>query len=104
MIAILSMNLATSGRCSEILMPGTAVGISLKGPPLAWPTFRSHRSMVLGPPFIHRRMTDFLRFGSGAGSSARALNQPEVEAPTTLADARRSQSRREIAGRMGVPL
>ena len=49
---------ASLGRCSLIIKPGTAVLIALCGP-ATLPTFGSHVSMWLGPPFIQRRMTCF---------------------------------------------
>ena len=41
------------------------------GPPLGWPGLRSHRSMVLGPPLIHNRMQERLRFLSSAAARAK---------------------------------
>ena len=73
------MCLATFGRCSLILMPGTLVAISLKGPPLAWPGLRSKVSIWLGPPFIHSRMHERLRCGSSAAAAASRPSQPDSE-------------------------
>src|SRR5437762_2328710 len=98
MTAILWPNLATLGRCSPIFRPGAEVWISLYGPPLAWPGLRSHRSMVLGPPFIHSRMHDFLRAGAAAAAPARFSNQPQNDEPSTPAADSRSQSRRDRRG------
>src|SRR5262245_17317409 len=89
------MRWAIFGRCSLILTPGTAVAISLNSPPLAWPGLRSHRSMVLGPPFIHSRMHERLRFGRGAAASAIRGIHPDSEAPANPAVKSRRQSRRE---------
>src|SRR5262245_51807658 len=102
MTAILSPNLATFGRCSEILRPGAWVWISLKAPPLAWPGLRSHRSMVLGPPFIHNRMHDRLRLRMGAAASASCPNQPETEEPRTPRADSLSQSRRDRRGVLDI--
>ena len=77
------------------MIPGTFVAISLKGPPLAWPGFRSNVSIWLGPPFIHKRMQEWRRLGFPAACSARAPSQPESEKGTTPAAVSRSQSRRE---------
>ena len=52
---------ATFGRCSVIWTPDAAVSIGLCSPPLALPGFMSQRSMVVGPPPIHR-MTRLLPF------------------------------------------
>src|SRR5947209_1480322 len=93
---------AIFGRCSEILTPGAAVAISLNGPPLAWPGFKSHRSMVLGPPFIHRRMHERLREGSPAAALASEPNQPDIDAPTTPAEDSFSHSRRDRDSRFMV--
>src|SRR5262245_53792019 len=86
---------ATWGRCSLMRMPGTAVWISLNGPPLACPGLRSKVSIWLGPPAIHSRMHDRLRRGSFAAVEARALNQPESEPPASAAEVACSQARRE---------
>src|SRR6516225_1220771 len=63
--------LATDGRCSQISTPEALVLIGLNWPALAEPGFMSHRSMVLGPPPIHRIMRllcFFLRSGAAARS------------------------------------
>src|SRR5262245_39865373 len=98
MTAIFLPNLATLGRCSPIFRPGAEVWISLYGPPLAWPGLRSHRSMVLGPPFIQRRMTAFLRCGCFAASAAKVSIQPETEQAATPAADSLSHSRRDRRG------
>src|SRR5579875_1352379 len=85
---------ARGGRCSLNLMPGTVVAISLKGPPLAWPGFKSKVSIWLGPPFIHKRMQARLRSGLAAAAAARFSSQPDIEAPSTPAADKRSHSRR----------
>src|SRR5438132_7066008 len=94
--ATCSMFLASRGRCSLIRMPGIDVWISLKGPPLTCPGFRSKVSIWLGPPVIHRRMQALRRFGCAAAAFARASNHPETQQPAAPADVKRSQSRREI--------
>jgi hypothetical protein len=43
-------------------------------------------------------MQECRRCGSVAAAEASASSQPEAEAPTTPAEARRSQSRRDSAG------
>src|SRR5437660_6642834 len=100
--AIWSMCLAIFGRYSLMRMPGTAVGMSLNGPPLTCPGFMSKVSNWLGPPVIHRRMHAFLRFGWAAASFARASNHPETQQLATPADVNRSQSRRENWGERGL--
>src|SRR5205823_5704350 len=64
--------------------------ISLYGPPFSCPGFRSHRSMVLGPPAIHSRMHD--RFGFGLVPSAAAWAsrpiQPERDTAVLTAPTR----------------
>src|SRR5712692_2830224 len=89
------MHLAILCRCSLILMPATEVWISLNGPPLAWPGFKSKVSVWLGPPFIQSRMQERRRSGCLAVSAARLSSQPEREKLTTPAEESRSQSRRE---------
>src|SRR4051812_27845971 len=90
--------LASLGRCSPTDRPGTPVAIGLNGPPLAWSGLGSKVSIWRGPPVIHRRMTDFLRFGSVAALAARVSIHPEADAPMAPAEARRNQSRRESCG------
>src|SRR5262249_8919111 len=80
---------------SLILMPETLVSISLKMPPLSVPGLRSNVSIWLGPPFIHRRMHERLRFGFFAASSAKAGSHPDSEPPRTPAAANLRYSRRE---------
>src|SRR5262249_32154020 len=98
MIAMRSIHLAILGRCSPILTPGALVAISLNGPPLAWPGFKSKVSIWLGPPFIHNRITERLRCGSGAAASARRSNHPDTQPARAPVAATFSQSRREISG------
>src|SRR5262245_39609878 len=50
---------ATSGRCSEISIPGALVFVAAKGPPVSVPGLGSHVSSWLGAPIIHRRMQRF---------------------------------------------
>src|SRR5258708_1334070 len=94
MMAISFVCLAIPGRCSLILMPGTAVAMSLYGPPFLCPGFRWNGSSWLGPPFIHKRMHERCRAPS---SEARAseLSQPEYETPKALAMLIFRRSRRE---------
>ncbi len=91
--------LASLGRCSLIMMPGTAVSMALNSPPLAWPGLGSNVSVWLGPPVIQSRMHDFRRRGSAPASAASASIQPEVEKPD---DAGRGQPQhlapRQFAG------
>ena len=51
--AILCIHLASLGRCSLNLSPGTLVSFSLNSPPLACPGFISNVSVCVGPPVIH---------------------------------------------------
>src|SRR5689334_10591190 len=86
--------LATFGRCSLILMPETAVGISRYGPPL----FRSKVCDCAGPPAIHNKMHDLCFAPSSADSLARAvstLNHGATQPPKTPAAESRNASRRE---------
>jgi hypothetical protein len=73
------MSLASLGRCSLMRMPGTDVAISLNGPPLACPGFKSNVSVWLGPPFIQSRMHDRRRCAWTAGVAASTSSQPERE-------------------------
>src|SRR5262249_18534430 len=75
--------------------------ISLYGPPLAWPGFRSKVSICEGPPLIHSRMHAFLRAGWAAAAWAKDSNQPETQGARTPAADSFSQSRR---GRSGVDM
>src|SRR5262249_40257742 len=94
MIAIRFICLASLGRCSPILMPGTEVAISLNLPPLACPGLRSNRSIVDGPPDIHNRMHERLRCGMGAAARAKSANHPDADAPRAPAAESFSQLRR----------
>jgi hypothetical protein len=78
MIARSFICLATPGRCSLMRTPGAAVAISLKGPPLACPGFKSKVSVWLGPPFIHSKMHDLpcLAAALPAAAAANRGNQP----------------------------
>src|SRR5262249_7383758 len=103
MMAIFSDQLAILGRCSQILTPVDLVAISLNSPPLAWPGFMSNRSMVDGPPDIHKRMQD-LRLTNGAAAWAKPENQPDRPPPRTPAAESFSRSRRLTMGAdMGAP-
>src|SRR3954447_5440534 len=98
-MAILSPNLATLGRCSPTFRPGALVAISLNGPPFSWSGFKSHRSMVLGPPFIHSRMQE--RFGLGELASAVAAanfpSQPDIDTVVLTAPTRSNWRRSRFA-------
>src|SRR5215471_15138302 len=86
---------AILGRYSLMRRSGAEVLISLKGPPLACPGFKSNVSIWLGPPFIHNRMQ--ARLGvlpALAVSAAKARSQPDIENPTQPAVETRNQSRR----------
>src|SRR5262249_40171348 len=85
---------AIFGKFSLIWMPGTLVAMGLKGPPLACPGLRSNVSSWDGPPLIHRRMQERLRWVFLAASRARTSSQPDIEVPKPAA-LRRSQSRRD---------
>src|SRR4051794_26285864 len=50
--------------------------------------------MLAGPPFIHRRMHERLRWAFAAASAAKAGNH-DADAPRTPAALRRTKSRRE---------
>src|SRR5437763_80678 len=101
-MASLSPCLASFGRYSLKRTPGALVAVSLKGPPLEWPGFRSKVSIWLGPPFIHSRMHERRRWGFAAVSAARASSQPDVEQPSTPAVDSRSHSRRLKDGRRDI--
>src|SRR5262245_693689 len=103
-MAIRFMCLASCGKCSLILMPGTLVSISLTGPPFLWPGLRSKVSICEGPPFIHKRMQAFLRAGCAAAAAARFSIQPDMDTPAKPRLVRRNQSRRLRVGFMGVLL
>src|SRR5262245_60247202 len=88
-IASRSPCFAIFGRCSPILRPGAEVSISLYGPPFSCPTFRSHKSMVLGPPFIHRRMHDRLGWVRDASAARASLPiHPDIETVVLTAPTR----------------
>ena len=88
--------LASSGRCSPIFSPGAAA-ISLYGPPFSWPGFKSHKSMVLGPPFIHSRMQLFFGFALVASAaSASCWNQPDTPTPRPTAPVRKKCRRLSV--------
>src|SRR5262245_44455537 len=101
MIAMWSVSFAIFDRCSLIWMPGTLVAIGLNGPPLACPGLRSKVSSCEGPPLIHSRMHERLRWGSGAAASASRPNQPDRDTPAKPRLQSRSQSRRLGVGCMG---
>src|SRR5262249_22160814 len=90
-----SMCRASRGKCSLILMPGTVVLISRKGPPLAWPGFKSKVSIWEGPPFIHNRMHERRGLGPTAAAVASEDSQPDIDQPAIPAADRLSQSRRD---------
>src|SRR6185437_262042 len=92
-----SIERAICGRYSLIRIPGTEVAVSLIGPPLAWPGFKSNVSRWLGPPFIQSKMQERLGFPWRATSAASVSIQPEAEPPKTPAAESRSKSRRETS-------
>src|SRR5262245_60579630 len=70
----LSMIFAHMGSKSPRRMPGTFVGIVPNSPRYSGGAFGlgSHMSIWLGPPRIHRMMTEFLRFALIDSGFARA--------------------------------
>ncbi len=62
-IAIRSARAANPGKCSHIVMPGTAVEIGLNSPriPSGASGFMSNESRCESPPVRNTRMTDFAR-------------------------------------------
>ena len=58
------------------------VEIGLNGPPLLVPGFRSHKSIVGGPPPIHSKIAD-LRFFFIVSAFATIALPINVDAPTT---------------------
>ena len=74
MIDHLSMIFALIGRCSQIWMPGTLVEIGLNSPRYSDGAlgFMSQVSIWLGPPRIHRMITDFCRDGDWPLAAAAA--------------------------------
>src|SRR5262245_20159173 len=98
MTASRSACLASKGKCSLMRTPGALVLISWNGPPFSRPGLRSKVSICEGPPFIHKRMHERLRFRSFAVPSARAFSQPDIEKPITPAADSVSHSRRERGG------
>src|SRR6202012_1734594 len=83
---------ASFGRCSLNRSPGTAVAVSLYGPPFLWPGLRSQVSVWLGPPDIHRTMHALVGFFSAA--AARRGSHGQAAAPNALATLIRTRSRR----------
>jgi hypothetical protein len=83
---------ASFGRCSLIRIPGTAVSISLNGPPFLWPGLRSQVSVWLGPPDIHRTM--HARGGLAPAAAASRGSHGHAAAPKALARLMRTKSRR----------
>src|SRR5262245_3653553 len=83
---------ASFGRCSLIRSPGTAVAVSLEGPPFLWSGLRSQVSVWLGPPDIHRTMHALAGFLSAAAASVGSHGQ--AAAPNALARLMRTKSRR----------
>src|SRR5690606_11658777 len=73
---------AIIGRCSLICaLPVVLIG--RKGPPVGAPGFKSHRSIVAGPPPIHSRIAD-LRFCRSCSALA-AIAWPNVNADDAIA-------------------
>mgnify|MGYP006162324325 CR=1 FL=1 len=58
--AHLCITFASFGKCSQIQMPGTLVGMGLNSPRMLSGAsgFKSHRSMWLGAPQLKIKMTD----------------------------------------------
>jgi hypothetical protein len=73
-MASLWVMLATSGRCSQISMPETAVGMGRNSPRISGGAsgFMSKLSMCEGPPRIQIMMTDLARDGFLPAAAARA--------------------------------
>ena len=75
--------LANMGKCSQIC-PSPLVRIGLNGPPVAVPGFKSHRSIVDGPPPIQSRIVDV---PSPAGPSGPAASVRARMPDETIAEA-----------------
>ena len=65
---------ASIGKCSQICT-SPLVLIGLNGPPVAAPGFRSHRSIVDGPPPIQSMMADLPRCLQGLGIGAQGAGR-----------------------------
>ena len=92
MIDHLSMIFALIGRCSQIWMPGTFVEIGLNSPRYSAGAFgfMSHVSIWLGPPRIHKMITDFSRdtdcpFAAAAASRLNNCGSVKPAMPSTPA-------------------
>jgi hypothetical protein len=75
---------ASLGRCSLIRVPITFVAISRNGPPFSWLGFKSHKSMVAGPPLSHSNITDLGAVPIAADAAAKAGIQLLVTSPEKL--------------------
>jgi hypothetical protein len=78
--AMCCIRFASCGRYSLMRTSAARVAMSFTGPPLAWPGFGSHRSMVAGPPFIHSKMQLRVRAGLAAAARANGASQPLTHA------------------------
>src|SRR6266704_1397745 len=85
----LSACFAVKGRCSQIWMPGTLVGIGLNSPrySLGASGFMSKVSRCDGPPLCHTRMQEM----SLVGAARRTLSSVMPKEPS---EPRRRRSRR----------
>src|SRR5439155_8050438 len=85
----LSARRAQRGRCSPISMPVTLVLIGLYGPRISTGAsgFRSHMSMVLGPPSRKRKMHAFAFGGVSVAAVAAHWNSRGRLSPASSPDA-----------------
>src|SRR5262249_983309 len=97
-----SATVASCGKCSLIWTPSALVLIGLNSPPLAWSGLRSNRSMVLGPPGIHKRMHERLRCLLSPAAAASDANQLDAPRPSRPAPASRSHARRDSTFRLRI--
>jgi hypothetical protein len=93
---------ASRGKCSQMVSPGTSVAIDLNSPrmPSGASGFMSNVSMWLGAPVKKTRMTDFARgFGCtpcDAATAARPATSDEVPTPRNPENPTCKNSRRTI--------
>src|SRR5258708_1504811 len=106
MIAKSFIRVAVLGKKCESWIVGTGVSIPCMGPPFGLPGLGSQRSIVAGPPAIHRMMTLFLVAKEPPGDanacrSERGTNDPPTASAADLRRSRRlSPIRSDMVGRL----
>ena len=75
------------GRCSQIDTPSALVEMLLNWPAVGVPDFKSHRSIVLGPPPIHKRIADLCLLRRSATFAKIEFAKLEIGAATAAVPA-----------------